>query len=163
MMHGMVRRKWIIGGLCVVAMLVASGAWYLTRSDNTATVFRSKTSTVSAFTPYFFQTVPPHNFLLDNESIDYDHGVLVFRMTDQKSQATLAFTQQALPAGFDATSLHGDKEFKTTYGQGYITDGQQRTTGALLTNDKVWILINAPQPIGADAMHDIMSQLAPAH
>jgi hypothetical protein len=117
------------------------------------------TTAITSFTPYFFDNSSVEGFKLIEDSVSYQAGVLVFTMKNDKSSKTLIFTEQKTPGNYDIGSLRGDKEFKTQYGQAFITDGTARTTGTLFTDDKTWILINAPQPIGADAMQKILSSL----
>jgi hypothetical protein len=151
----------LLGALPILIVGAILG-WVLAHrvaSDN----FKRLTDDVTAFTPYYFSGAPPANFVLNRGSLNYQDGVLVFGMTNSKdSSKTLAFTEQRTPANYDISGLQGDKEFKTTYGQAFITDGTSRTTGTLFTDTGTWILINAPIPIGADAMVTTLNSLQPA-
>ncbi|HEX8389965.1 MAG TPA: hypothetical protein VF597_00925 [Candidatus Saccharimonadales bacterium] len=120
--------------------------------------FRVAERSVTGFQPYYFSQLPVAGFSLAKGSVSFTDGVLVFTLVNDVDK-TLVFTEQKTPSAFDIGSLRGDKDFKTLYGQAYITDGQSRTTGTLLTDDNTWILINAPRPIGADSMQTILNSL----
>lgn len=132
--------------------------WFLSHSRSE---FTNVTKTITAFTPYYFETDTIEGFSLVKDSVNYNDQVLVFTMQNSAGKQ-LVFTEQRIPNNFDVNSLQGDKEFKTPYGQAFITDGQSRTTGALFTDDKTWILVNAPKPIGGDTMQRVLGALQKA-
>ena len=150
-------RKYTFVCLATATLILSGlGTWFILKSQSSE--FGSVASDISSFIPYYFESDTVEGFDLVNDSVSYDGNVLVFTMQNDNGK-TLVFTEQSTPNGFDSGSLRGDKEFKTPYGQAYVTDGQARTTGTLFTDDKTWVLINAPQPIGGDTMQKLLSDL----
>lgn len=115
---------------------------------------------ISGFKFYYFKPGFSTDFKLDQNSIHYQSGVLIFSMKNPAGK-TLAFTEQASPPHFEADMLQTDKQFNTEYGQAFVTDQADRTSGALITQDNTWIIINAPSPIGADTMQQLLNALGP--
>jgi hypothetical protein len=113
---------------------------------------------VSGFKAYYFKSNFTTGYKLIASSVKYQNGVLIFGMKNASGK-TLAFTEEATPPGFSVNSLRADKQFDTSVGQAFITDGAIRTTGALFTTDHTWVLVNAPQAIGADLMQQILDNL----
>ncbi len=112
---------------------------------------------ISGFTPYVYISQGPiDSFQLTQNSAHYQDGVLIFQLANNAGK-TLAVTEQRLPSNYGYQDLVADKEFDTPSGKAFITDAVTRTTGALFTSDKTWILINAPSPIGANAMTTVLS------
>jgi hypothetical protein len=115
---------------------------------------------ITQFKPYYFNKSTPSGFELDQSSVNFQANVLVFKM-NHKSGKVLAFTEQAWPEDYDISTLKADKELTTPYGKAFISDTPSRTTATLFTNDRTWIMINAPTPIGVDSMTTVVSQLEP--
>lgn len=115
---------------------------------------------IKGFHLYYFGTALQSNFRLQTSTIAYQSGVLLFSLSNPAG-ATLVFTEEATPPSYTISQLHADRQFQTGYGKAFITDGATRTTGALFTADGTWVLINAPQPIGADLMQEILNALQP--
>lgn len=108
---------------------------------------------------------PPNNqigqYRVDQRSVEYSSGVLVYTLTHTINQKQVIITEQAVPNNFAVDDLKGDQEFKNSYGKAFITDGMSRTTGALFTDSGTWVLLNAPKPIGADDMKLLINTLSP--
>lgn len=111
------------------------------------------------FAIYFYDKGIPAGFDLDKNSVSAANGVIIFKLVNASSKKEVIFTEQAV-GSYDYTQLKADLEFRTQYGQAFITDGQSRTTGTLFTDDKTWILANAPQPIGSDVMQELLNGLS---
>lgn len=120
----------------------------------------STLSKISGFHPYYFKSSYSSDFKLQINSVIYQGGVLIFSMRDSAGK-TLAFTEEATPPNYDISSLNADKQYSNAFGQAFITDDFDRTTGALFTTDNTWILVNAPQPIGSDLMQQTLDALQP--
>lgn len=115
---------------------------------------------IKGFHRYYFGTALRSNYRLQTNTVSYQNGVLLFSLRNPAG-ATLVFTEEATPPGYTVSQLHADRQFQTGYGKAFITDAATRTTGALFTTDGTWVLINAPQPIGADLMQEILNALQP--
>jgi hypothetical protein len=115
---------------------------------------------VEGFRPYYFKRGFVTDFVMQRQTLSYHSGVLVFALKNPVGK-TLVFTEQAAPPNFDPSVLITTKQFSNEYGRAVITDDQARTTGALLTQDKTWVIINAPNPVGADTMQQILQALVP--
>jgi hypothetical protein len=152
---------WIIVAILVVA-LIGSGIFWFGRTKNSQNPSSAGLSddivSQVEFPLYYFKDEAPGGFSLESGSVSYEGGVLIFEMKN-KSNKKLVFTEQKTPSGYDISSLKADKEFSTATGKAFITDGETRTTAALFTSDGVWILINAPIPIGAEVMQQILNSL----
>jgi hypothetical protein len=117
-------------------------------------------SQVQGFRVYYLKPSYQTDFTLNTATVNYRGGVLLFEMTGA-SDTTLVVTEQATPPNFDISSITADKQSSTQYGKSFITDAAARTTGALITTDHTWILVNAPKPIGGDLMQEIVNNLVP--
>lgn len=147
--------------IVVPALIIAgSGVWYFTTSHKKAksgvTLAASITKQLQ-FKPYLpaADSGLLKTLEIDQSSISFQSNVLIFQAT--VADKTLAISEQATPKDFDMTALKADREFAALSGKAYITDGQSRTTGALFTSDGTWVLINAPDPIGADTMQALIN------
>lgn len=161
-------KKRIVWLVVILAILVVAGA-------STAAYFQfihkhpTKTSSpfpiqiqqeIQGFKPYYLNSSFSTDYVLQSNTVSYDEGVLLFSLKNPSGN-TLVFTEEATPPNYDISQLEADNQFQTGYGQAYITNAAIRTTGALFTSDHTWILINAPNPIGADLMQEILNALVP--
>ncbi len=158
------RKSLIVAGSIVIALAAVGSAFALIPAQSPKqppdALPQSAVNQASGFTLYYFKPNFTSNFNLEAGTVDYQDNVLEFGMEDSAGN-TLAFTEEAIPPGFDTSTLKADAVYNNEYGHAYISDLVDRTTGALFTNDGTWILINAPKPIGADAMRSIVDNLAP--
>jgi hypothetical protein len=115
---------------------------------------------IKGFTFYYLKPTFSTDFVLQPDTVGYQSGVIVFRMKNPAGK-TLVFSEEATPAGYDPSTLKTTKQFNTEYGQAVVTDDRERTTGALFAQDRTWVIINAPQPIGTDLMQQILGALTP--
>lgn len=147
----------------VTALFAATvaGTWFMLKARD-GDDFTKTAATITAFAPYYFESGDVEGFSLVKDSVSYNGDVLVFTMQNDAGKQ-LIFTEQRTPDNYDIGSLQGDKEFKTPYGQAFITDGMSRTTGTLFTDDKTWILVNAPEPIGGDTMQKMLNILSTSY
>ncbi|MEO5690715.1 MAG: hypothetical protein ABIQ64_00835 [Candidatus Saccharimonadales bacterium] len=153
--------KRIVTVLIIVLAVIGVFMWQYGGVSSDLSKIKSVTSKIKTFSPYFFRDGEIGGYQLQRDTVSYEKNVLVFTLKHTSSNKEIIFTEQAIPSGFAIDALQADKEFQTTYGKAYITDGLSRTTGALFTDDKTWILINAPQPIGAESMEQLLSLLKP--
>jgi hypothetical protein len=151
-------RKRILYALIAVALICITslGVLFFLNHTSAPAEFRQKAGNLP-FTSYY-PSAKPYAFQKNSLSVTQD--VLVFTLKSPTGK-TVVITEQRTPDEFDTSSLKGDKEFKVNGAQAYITDGSSRTTGTLFTNDKTWILINAPDPIGGEDMKLIIESLRP--
>lgn len=145
----------------VAVILTAHNRRDAQKSSSTAMHADALPATVTSqvhFKLYYFNSPIPGNFHLAQNKVDYKNGVLIFELKNPSGK-TLAFTEEATPKDYDVTQLKADKDYSTAVGKAYITNGETRTTAALFTKDGTWILVNAPDPIGSDAMQQIINAL----
>ena len=116
---------------------------------------------IDSFRPYYLQPTYPTDFTLQQNTVKYAFGVLVFSLHNSTGK-TLSVTEEATPSQYDPSTLHTTKQFNTEYGQAYITDSTDRTTGSLFTSDKTWVIVNAPSPVGSDFMQQFLEAFTPA-
>lgn len=100
----------------------------------------------------------PSGYIYNAGSLHGASSVIVYTLTTNGGQ--LAVTEQSKPADFDFSQLSGTQEFTTSVGKAYIEDFQTRTTGSLI-GDKTWVIINAPNPIGAGQMDLLLRSFQP--
>ncbi len=110
--------------------------------------------------PVYFPTPLPAGLRLVDGSFAASHGIVSYTLTTVNGKQ-LAVTIQANPSDGSQDQLSGSQEFRTLEGKAYVVDFDDRTTGSLVT-DKAWVIVNSPEPIGADLMHQVLSDLAPA-
>ena len=116
---------------------------------------------VKSFKVYWLKPSFSTDFVLQPSSVHYDSKVLVFSMVNSVGK-TLAFTEQIIPPHFNSAVMTVDTNIDTEFGRGYIVSDSSRTTGALVTSDNTWIIVNAPQSIGSSLMQQILQALVPA-
>lgn len=151
------KRPIILVSCITTLILFVIVGWFVV--INRTNEFKNVANDITTFKPYYFESDTVEGFSLVKNSVSFNGEVLVLTMENNTGKK-LIFTQQKTPSNFDINSLQGDKEFKTPYGQAFITDGNGRTTGALFTDDGTWILINAPQPIGGDTLQTLMNKVS---
>ena len=159
------RRLITLSVVLLLAVIAAGSGWFINSGRHRGITNNNEIPAyiahqITGFTPYFLNQTSAVKFTLQKSTTTYQDNVLIFSMNGASGK-TLAFTEEALPPGFDTSTLSGDRQFNTSYGQGFIFDGLNRTTGTLLTHDKTWVLINAPSPIGADLMEQVIDNLVP--
>jgi hypothetical protein len=147
----------VLVGFCVTAYLRfhSARARYSFGSLPAATIAQ-----ISGFRAYYFRPGLSTDFAIQQNTIVYQSGVLVFSMKNPIGK-TISVTEEATPTHYDPSTLQTTKQFNTEYGQAVITDGTDRTTGALFTSDNTWVLINAPSPIGSNLMQKFLEALSP--
>ena len=115
---------------------------------------------IQGFTFYYLRPGFGTDYTLVPNSVAYQNQVVVFELRNPQGK-TLAVTEEATPPAFDTSNLQATNNYLNRYGRAYISDLVDRTTGALFTTDGTWILINAPNPIGAGPMQSIVNNIAP--
>ena len=117
-------------------------------------------SRVSGFTPFVPKAGAQSDFKMVQSSLHYSQGVLLFSLQNPVG-ASVAVTEQKLPDGYNAAQLATGSPVSTEYGQAFITDTPGQTVGTLVSSNKTWVLLNAPTPIGTDAMQQVIESLSP--
>jgi hypothetical protein len=161
------RKVWrlvgIVAALAIVATVGVVGTKYYRShyAHGAAPLPSSIRQQIKDFTPY---NVRPgtDGFTASADSMQYEQGVLIFQLKSGSGK-TVAVSEQAIPSGFDRTSLKTSdsiKDVTTGLGSGYLNDSPEQTTAALFTKDGTWLMLSAPDPIGAPTMTDILNKLA---
>jgi hypothetical protein len=154
----------IVGGAAVAVLLIVllfhfpSSTAATKSAANISGLAAGVTSQVKGFHVYYPDGTLPGKFKLNQASVNYRAGVLVFQLKDTNGK-TLTFSEQAIPSNYDISGERADKVFETAVGHAYITNATFRTTGELFTLDKTWILVNAPSPVGVDVMTNVLNSL----
>lgn len=115
-----------------------------------------------SFKPYYLKPSYSTDFTLQPNTVKYAYGVLVFSLKNSSGK-TLSITEEATPEQYDPSLLQTTKQFNTEYGQAYMTDSPDRTTGTLFSSDKTWVIINAVPPVGGDFMRQFLEALVPVN
>lgn len=146
-----------------LALVVAVGLflWHNARTgQSNNTLPTAVTQQINSFKPYYLKSSYSTDFKLQSNSVKYEYGVLVFSLKNSIGKS-LSVTEEATPNQYDPSALQTTSQFNTEYGQAYITDSTDRTTGTLFTSDRTWIIINAASPVGSDFMKQFIEALVP--
>lgn len=147
--------------LVVIVFCLAGWLWHKNRVNQSGNALPATAlHQVEGFTPYYLKPSFSSDFTLQQNTVKYAYGVLVFSMRNTTGK-TLSVTEEATPNQYDPSTLQTTKQFNTEYGRAYITDSTDRTTGTLFTSDKTWIIVNASSPVGSDFMQQFIEALAP--
>jgi hypothetical protein len=149
--------KKVILLLTIVAVLGTGVAYFFLSANTVPKIVKD----IQTFSVYYPKNNQIGQYRVDQKSIDYSNGVLVYTLVHTINQKQVIVTEQPIPKDFAVDDLKGDQEFKNSYGKAFITDGMSRTTGALFSDSSTWILLNAPKPIGADDMKMLINTLSP--
>jgi hypothetical protein len=159
-----VRSKLLLALVISVILALSAAALWLGRESSkkhTGNMLPiAVTRQIGTFKPYYLKPSYSTDFTLQQNTVKYDYGVLVFSMRNPTGKS-LSITEEATPNQYDPSTLQTTKQFNTEYGQAYITDSTDRTTGTLFTSDKTWIIVNAASPVGSDFMQQFIEALAP--
>lgn len=152
-----------VGGAAViifVAFVSIATLAFRHHTQSPAQIDQETIKQINGFKPYYFKSGFQTDYKLKSETVQYSNGVLVFQIQNPDGK-TIAFTEEATPSGYDISMLKADKKYTNGYGQVFITDAAFRTTGALFTDDKTWILVNSPQAVGAELIEQVLNALQP--
>jgi len=105
--------------------------------------------------PLYYPTNLPPGYYFKAGSLHASPSAVVFTITSADGNP-IAVTEQAKPSGFDFSQLSGTDEFQTSLGNAYVEDFETRTTGSIVAN-KTWIIINTNNPVGSDAMKQVLA------
>ena len=164
------RHKVLVGGILLGAAIISVGiivGALILKDDGDSSVLSSSTSSVAGisfgqvadFTPYYFaNNQPPAGFKLDTQSIQYEQGVLFYILTDESGNK-VTISQQKVPDEFVGSVPQGDEKIEASYGTGGISLQPDRTTANILSNDDVFILINADVSVDIDSVKTISRSL----
>ena len=147
-------------GLIVVSSLATFAIIGFGSSDESETdvvAVLGETHRTIPFTIYSFDPASvPGGFSIDEDSINYDKGLLAFRVIDTNGNA-VAITQQALPRSLVNSSLQGDESFSTQYGEAtFSITSDGRLTGSLATQQGTLILLNSGDSVTEHSFKDII-------
>lgn len=124
-------------------------------------VLGSTTERPSFQTYSFENNSPPASLEIDDSSITYDKGILLYRLNTPSGQS-VTVSQQQLPEGLTSSVLQGDESFDTPVGKATFSNTSDgRLTGSLVTKDGVFILVNTSDPIEETTIKDILRFLRP--
>lgn|SRR6185437_13910081 len=151
----------VITILVVIVFCLAGWLWHSKRGNQSGNMLPATTlHQVGGFTPYYLKPSFSSDFVLQQSTVKYEYGVLVFSLRNATGK-TLSVTEETTPSQYDPSTLQTTKQFNTEYGRAYITDSTDRTTGTLFTSDKTWVIVNAASPVGSDFMQQFLEALAP--
>lgn len=158
----MSRKKLVIISCAAAGLVIAASAVLFITLRVQQNPVQAISKQVKNFKVYYFNGNIPGNFALQKETVSYENGILVFSLKSPNNK-TVAITEQSIPRAFNTQLLQVQDRFNTLYGEGLLTDANDRTAGALVTDDHTWILINAPSPIGGDTMKALINALQPVN
>lgn len=154
-------RTLLILAISIVLLALFIWFWHHNRANQTQnTLPTAVVRQINTFKPYYLKSSYTSDFSLQQNTVKYAYGVLVFSMRNPTGKM-LSITEEATPNQYDPSTLQTTKQFNTEYGRAFITDSSDRTTGTLFTSDKTWIIVNATSPVGSDFMQQFLEALTP--
>jgi len=112
------------------------------------------------FPVYFYKDAIPDGFHLNESSVVYDQGILIFTLTHPIKQQTVSITEQALPAQFKDSATVGDNKVTGAEGSATVSFREGRTVGTLITKDKkTFVNLNSSDSIGTQTAQDLLRYL----
>ena len=161
------RKRWLTtkrlvcgaGVLLVIIILgVTSIIWLAPRlSSGPPKALIDAQKTVSF--PLFYAHKTPKGFTFNADMVSATSQAAIYSYSYDHGKR-LAMSVQPPTSDIDATSLRSTSQFTTTIGRVYVLDFNDRT-GAVITGDKSWVILNAPDKIATDDLRDFIDSLQP--
>lgn len=161
--HRKARLRLPKAAMAVIAIALIGGAGTLAFAQlqpETAGLSNAIVGQVTGFTPYYLGKSFKTDFVMVKDSAAYKSDTLTFTLSRPDGKQ-VTITEVKTPDNYDIDSLEANEIFNTTYGRAFVVDKGNRTTGALFTNDKTWILANAASHITVDEMHNLIANFGP--
>lgn len=130
------------------------GASYTQSSVN------NKLNNLAGFPVYYFSDdKPPAGISYVDGSAQFEQGVLFYSLTDSNGNK-IVVSQQKVPEDLAGTTPQGDEKIETSYGNGGVSLLPDRTTVNIISDDSIFILINAPVAVNIDTVKTIARSLS---
>lgn len=143
------KKNIVIIGIISLAVIAVGVLWWA--QSRVMSVHIPKTVTEQALFTIFVPTALPKGYELVEDSFSLNEGVLIFSVKGPGDRA-IAFTQQAVPAGFDFTSFYSkqmtdvkkieDAPYQTALGRASIAGAEGTAHDKMLSirADETWII-----------------------
>jgi hypothetical protein len=165
-----IRKLFVAYAACIVVSAVAAAvisSQY--RAEALPDPFNSQQRKAVSFTLYYPAKLPTPYYVDIPSVARLEQSVVTMRITDGSGKGN-AFTvsQQALPEKVNLEALYesfaGRQRFSTPLGQatsGLIDDGTTRIV-VLVSNDKTWLIVQAPSTVSLDVLQKTLGGLKPS-
>lgn len=167
---GKARRLFYIYTACIVVSALAAGLLATAQQPvRLPDPFSAEQRTVVAFRLYYPNRLPTPYYVDEASLGRLQETVVTMRITDGSGKGnTFTISQQALPQGFDLEAFYqsfGERStFTTPLGKamaGTIDNGNSRLI-SLVTDEKTWILIQAPLNVDLDIIQMTLKSFSPS-
>lgn len=143
---------WGVAGIALV-ILVCAGWWFMRQTDTLPQVREQLLAKHSSFPLMYFKVVP-EGVKVISESVETHEGAIMFGLSKNANRVTV--TQQARPKFIE--EVNKVKDVSVPVGKAYVARLNERTVGFLLT-DTTLVIVSAVQPLDADSITAILSNL----
>lgn len=110
--------------------------------------------------PLFYARQAPKGFAFNADQVSTTSQAAIYSYSYDNGKKRLAMSVQPPTSDVDAKNLRSTSEFTTTIGRVYVLSYDDRT-GAVITSDKSWVILNAPDKIAEDDLRDFINTLRP--
>ncbi|HEX3082149.1 MAG TPA: hypothetical protein VHQ86_02760 [Candidatus Saccharimonadia bacterium] len=154
------RKQLIIGAAgAVCSIALALGGIYYVRMYTTAVGIPEDLISRTHF-PLYYPKHPPAGFHIDSGSFNSSTNVVTYAYR-YNGNHPLLISIQPLTSGIDTSAFRPTDKFSTYIGEAYLVDLDDRSTAGIVT-DKVFVLINAPDKLDMDTLHQFVDSFRPA-
>lgn len=164
------RRLFYLYAACIAVSAVAAGLLASAQqSPKLPDPFSSQQRTIVPFRLYY-PTQLPAPYYVDETSVGrLQETVVNMRITEGHGKGNaLTISQQSLPTNFDLEAFYqsfGERSVFTTHlgkaTAGTIDNGKSRLV-SLVTDEKTWILVQAPLNVELETVQQILKSLSPS-
>lgn len=147
--------------LLLVPTIIIAGAFLLLQPKEASFPKESLKEASKFMKVYYYTSSPPHDFILDTDSISVAGGLLTFQLENKKQQKVV-FSEQALPDELRNSKVESGEKVDGGAGSATVTFKEGRAIGTLLTQDKqTMVIANSQDGVGTDVMKDLIRYLKP--
>ena len=160
MLHeGLLRKRMVLIGAAVICMAAAAVVFWRLHAATTQAL--PERIVQAAGFPVLYPTPLPPHFRLDPDSVQGDDRIVSYKLTDKTASQTIVITEQAIPAGFTASSIIGSNPIPTTITKrGSLYDlSVSGSTKYMLTSDRVLVFMLSADRVPAATIQDIAQSL----
>lgn len=166
-------KKQILTGLSifVLVLVTLSGLLIVVNSNDQETVndilgtsveaesVKDSLNNLADFPVYYFADDKlPAGLEYVSGSAQYEQGILFYSLTDGNN--TIVVSQQQVPEDLAGSIPQGDEKIETSYGNGGISLLPDRTTVNIISDDSIFILVNAPATVDIDTVKTLSRSLS---
>lgn len=154
-------------GMMIVALAlglaILAGSWFVMERRTDQSEQQPVPAAISREVsfPVYYPATLPAGFAVEPGSFDHSHGIVTYTVR-YGANKKLAFTIQAVPAGFDPDSLHATaNQLASSLGPAYVGAISGNTAVSIVTSE-AWMMIGIPSDIETSKLATVLSDLRPA-